>query len=89
MTTYEPRNDFVLFRMSGREHKGLVMPDQTQVGKVRSVLAVGPDVKGLNQGDEILVIGQVGQDVVQLPNEVDLFLTKQSNVAIVVRCNPD
>lgn len=45
----------------------------------------GPDVKDeLKPGDEVLLIGTVGQDVVQLPREKDLLVTRERNVILVV-----
>ena len=38
----------------------------------------------LKEGDEILVIGQMYVDVVQLPREKDLLIAKQANVICVV-----
>ncbi len=84
MTKYRCRNDFVLFRLVNRgQIRGLAIPDRAAEGKERVVVATGPDVKGLEPGDRILVIGTIGQDTIPLPNERDLYLTKQANVALV------
>lgn len=82
---YLPRADFVLFRLVDRgELRGLLMPGISQQGKERIVVAVGPDVVGLKEGDRIYVIGSIGLDVVALPNETDLLLTKSSNVIVTI-----
>lgn len=85
-TQYIPREDFVLFRMTRQDTvRGLVMPQVSQQGLVRIVVAKGPNVKDLDTGDEVLVCGQVGSDVIALPNEPDLYLTRQANVLVIVR----
>jgi len=86
---YLPRNDFVLFRLVnvGLSAGGVVIPDVSRQGKERIVVAMGPDVEDLKIGDRILVIGEVGHDVVELPATMKdakgLFLTKQQNVVLV------
>lgn len=78
------RNDFVLFRMIDRGHvRGVAMPNIAQQGKERLVVAIGPKVEGLKVGDKVLVIGSVGQDVVQVPSETQLYMTREANVALV------
>lgn len=82
---YRPRNDFVLFRIVNKgEVRGIAMPDNAAQGKESIVVAVGPDVNGLKPGDRIMTIGTPGQDVISLPNERGLLLTKQANVVLVL-----
>lgn len=82
---YAPRNDFVLFRLIDKGRVGSIMtPQKSAQGKERIIVAVGPDVKDIKPGDSVFVIGVVGQDVVILPNEIDLYLTRQANVVLVV-----
>ena len=82
--TYLPRNDFVLFRIvNKRVVRGLLMPDASAQGQERVVVAVGPKVENLNVGDKVLVIGVVGQDTVPLPSDPSLYLTRESNIALV------
>lgn len=84
--TYTPRNDFVVFSMTDNQVlKGLVMPQTSEESKVRHVVAIGPKVKDLNIGDEVLVAGQVGSDVVSLPGEKGLYLTREQNVILIVQ----
>lgn len=81
---YRCRNGFVLYRIVNKGTLGLVaIPDRAAEGKERRVVAFGPDVKDLAVGDVILVIGEPGQDMVQLTDEKDLWMTKEQNVAVV------
>ena len=82
---YRCRNDFVLIRVinKGQAH-GLAMPDKSAEGKERVVEAVGPKVDNLKVGDKVFVIGSMNQDVISLPGERDLFLTRETNVVLVV-----
>mgnify|MGYP001558056617 CR=1 FL=1 len=82
---YKPRGDFVLFRLVDKGKLGSIMtPQISEQGKERVVLAIGPKVEGLLVGDRVFVIGTVGQDVVRLPSEVDVFLTREANVVLIV-----
>jgi hypothetical protein len=83
---YIPRNDFVLFRLVDKGIvRGIVVPQISAQGKERIVEAIGPDVKDLHVGDKVYVIGSMNEDLVSLPNEPDLYLTKQSNVVVIVQ----
>lgn len=82
---YTPREDFVLFRVHEAGMLGkLAMPQMAEQGKKRLVTAVGPQVKDLSPGDEVIVIGGVGS-CVELIEEKGLYLTRQSNVCCTVR----
>lgn len=81
---YTPRNDFVLMRVEERTVGKLHMPDKAQEGKATFVVACGPDVTGLEPGDRVLAIGTPGEDLVRLPGESRLFVTRQANVICVV-----
>ena len=82
---YRPRGEFVVFRLVDLGHlRGIAIPGISAQAKDRIVVACGPEVKDLEPGDSILIIGEVGQDVAPLPNEQDLYVTKQSNIILVV-----
>ena len=83
---YFPRGDYVLCRIErvDKSEGGIVIPSVSQQGNKWRVVAFGPDVKGLNAGDEVQLIGAVGEDIVPLPREKDLWLTKESNIVYVV-----
>lgn len=82
---YRPRNDFVLFRFIDRgQVRGIITPDKSAQGKERIVMAMGPDVVDLKIGDKVMVIGSPGQDVIAMPEDKDIYLTKQANVVLVV-----
>ncbi len=85
-----PRNDFVLFRLVDRQMvRGVYVPQISAQGKERIIEAIGPKVEDLKVGDKVFVIGQMGEDVVALPNDKDLFLTKQTNVVLIVEETTD
>lgn len=82
---YHPRNDFVLYRMVDKGTvRGIHVPQQAAQGKEMTIVAVGPDVVGIKPGDVVMAIGAYGQDLIALPNEKDLLLTKQANIVLVV-----
>lgn len=87
---YRPRGDFVIYQVRDRGLvKGLQMPDSAVEGKERIVVALGPEVKDLELGDMVLTCGQPGMDLTKLPEEVDLYLTRQANVVLVILPEPD
>jgi hypothetical protein len=82
---FSPRNDFVLVRIVDKGFVGnLAVPGRSAQGKQYFIVAKGPDVKDLKVDDQVLCIGQVGQDVILLPDHNDLLVTKQNNVILVV-----
>jgi hypothetical protein len=83
---YQPRNDFVVFQQRNKGTlRGVAIPDRAAEGKELVVVAVGPMVEDLEVGDLVLVIGQVGQETVALPNERDLYMTRETNVVLIFR----
>ena len=83
---YRPRNEFVLFRRVDRGSvRGVAVPEASAQGKELVIEAIGPEVEDLAIGDIVLAIGTMGEDVVPVPNEHDLYLTRQSNVVAVVQ----
>ena len=83
--TYIPRNDYVLLRLVSRDTvRGIAMPESSAQGKKWLVESFGPDVVGLKVGQEALPLGQLGEDIAALPSDPTLFLTKQSNIPVVV-----
>lgn len=83
---YQPRNDFVLFKMVDTGSvRGILVPERSAQGKERIIVAVGPKVDGLKVGDKVLAIGTAGMDLIALPNDKDLFLTREQNVVLVVK----
>ena len=82
---YRCRGDFILYRIVNKGVvNGVVMPDIAQQGKERVVIAVGPRVEGLSVGDVIMCIGTPGEDLVQLAEERDIWMTREANAALVV-----
>lgn len=83
--TYRPRNDLVLFEMIDKgQVRGVLMPQIAQQGKEKIVRAIGPTVEGLEVGDKVMVIGEIGQDVIVMPSDRGLFCTRQQNVFLIV-----
>lgn len=81
---YRCRGDFVLFRhVDLGTHRGLAMPNVAQQGKENVVVAIGPKVENLEVGDKVLVIGTLGVDSVRVPTEQNLYMTRETNVALV------
>lgn len=83
---YKPRSDFVLFSMIDTGKMGsLIAPNIAQQGKRLTVIAVGPDVADLKPGDVVFAVGTTtGREVMELPYEKGIFITRQSNVVLVV-----
>ncbi len=90
MIKYRPRADFVLFRVIdlGRSEGGVAIPDISAEGKANFVIAVGPDVKDISPGDRVLIIGTPGQDVISLPREKGMMVTKAANCVLFVEGAP-
>lgn len=85
--TYKPRCDYVLIRLARADKSdgGVVLPEATTEGHRWFVEDVGPDVEDLDVGERVDVMGQIGQDIAPLRGEKDLFLTKQTNVCLIIR----
>jgi hypothetical protein len=87
---FHPRNDFVLLRLiqADKSAGGVVLPEKTQEGVRWKVVEVGPDVKGLEEGQLCFIIGTLGEDVVALPRGFPgakgLVVTRQSNVVLIL-----
>ena len=82
---YRPRGDFVIYKVVDKgQVRGIAMPDAAAEGKQRVVVAKGPKVENLEVGDIILTCGQPGVDLTRLPEEHDLFITREANVVLVI-----
>lgn len=83
---YEARNDIVLIeRVEAGKIGNLVMPEVANEGWRNIVREIGPDVEHLQIGDEVHVIGAINLDIIGIPNETNVFATKQANVILIVR----
>lgn len=87
MLTYNPRCDYVLVRLvrADKSVGGVVLPEATTEGHHWYVEDVGPEVENLEAGERVDIMGQIGEDIAPLRGEKDLFLTKQSNVCLIIR----
>lgn len=90
---YVPRNDWCVIAIRKVEvlEGAIAMPDTAQAGKEFIVVAVGPKVENLKQGDKVLMTGgSVGQDgaveitFYPLPDRSDMGLVRERNVALVI-----
>lgn len=81
---YVPRNNFVIVRLIniGRTRDGIIIPDVAKEGKELRVVAVGPKVESLKEGDSVLMSQHA--DTFPLPNESDLFAVKEETIAVVI-----
>lgn len=87
---YKPRNDLVIVRQSKREQIGAIrLPDHSADSIKLTVEAFGPDVKDLEVGQEVLMLGTVGETFVPVPGARDLFMLRQGAVACVCEGEPD
>ena len=84
---YCPRNDYVLVKIVdlGKSPGGVLTPQAAIEGKEFFVEAKGPDVKHLEVGDKVLMIGVLKEDYAYLPSSKDLILIKQANIPIIFK----
>lgn len=82
---HKPRNDYVLVRKILRNltPSGIAVPNKSAQGADYRIVAWGPDVKDLEVGQNVLMVGQVGLDYAYLPNSSDLCIIKQANIVLV------
>lgn len=88
---YLPRNDFVIIRRQKRAIvRGLLMPEQSAEGVDFFVYAVGPDVKDIKPGDQVMIMGQMGKDeMYPVPGEPQLVVVQQRVITYTIRKLPD
>lgn len=80
-TTFHPRGNAVICRLiqlDKDKETGLYLPQVSQEGKQHVVVAVGPDVKGLEPGDKVLAMGTFRVDWDFLPGFRDLFIIREN-----------
>ena len=84
-TIYQCREDFVLIRIVNRgvSAGGVAYADVSPDGKDHFVVSVGPKAEDVQPGDRVMSIAQQGSFVF-LPNTRDLYVTRASNIAIVL-----
>ena len=83
---YRPRGEYVLlkFTRAGQTPSGIAVPDKATEGHTWHVLAVGPKVDDLEPDQRVLVMGSIGADIAVVPNEKDVYITKQQNVLLIL-----
>lgn len=84
---WQPRNDYVLVRVSIREETegGVALPQVSIQGKKFTVEAIGPKVEGLSVGDEVMMVGHHGANYYELPNSKDMIVIKQECIVLAMR----
>jgi co-chaperonin GroES (HSP10) len=89
--TYRPRNDFVVLEIvkRGKSRGGVVLPEKSRESTTTFVVAVGPKVEDLEVGDQVLAIGTPNQDIISLPREKDVVVTREANCILVVTDEKD
>lgn len=80
------RNDTVLVRIVDIGKMGnIALPDTAVEGKQFFVHAVGPLVKDLEPGDEVLMLGRKNDTYWELPFGRDMIVIKQENVVLKMK----
>lgn len=83
MPVLKPRNNCCVIQKRTVDKRGsMYMPQQSIEGMEFVVVAVGPKVKDLVQGDKVLCTGVKGEDYAYLPGSNDLFIIKQENILL-------
>ena len=83
---YRPRNDNVLIQVVTRDTlHGLAMPQSSQEGQEFIVVALGPAVVNLDNGDKVLLKGTQNVDWAFLPDSKALLVIQERNVVAVVK----
>jgi hypothetical protein len=83
---YRARNDFLVISERVIEQvRGIAVPQMSAQGKEWTVESVGPKVEdSVKVGDKVLIVSTMFEHFVPVPGERSLYLTKCSNVALVV-----
>lgn len=83
--TYQAREDFVTFRAVKVDKVGnIVVPNISAEGEKYIIESIGPKVEGLSIGDEVCILGSHGQNYMIIPGTIDLAVTRQSNICVIV-----
>lgn len=83
---YRPRGAYVLISIQTVEKTsgGVAVPQWSIQGKEFIVIAIGPEVKDLNVGDKVLMLGKQDVDFFPLPNSSTLLVIPQGLVVLVL-----
>jgi hypothetical protein len=78
-TIYKPRGDRVLLRqvLVGETESGIKVPDYSVHGKYYIVEAVGKEVKEVEIGDKVLMVGEENRQWAYIPQSKDLLITRE------------
>jgi co-chaperonin GroES (HSP10) len=78
-TIYKPRGDRVLLRKVKIEESesGLAFPDYSIEGSYYLVEAIGKEVKEVELGDKVLLVGKENLQWAYIPNTKDLIITRE------------
>ncbi len=84
-TGITPRKNQVIVRILIKdEYRGIKLPQNSPEGKLYVVVAIGPEVKNLNVGDEVLITARVGQEWQLIPGEPELVFNIEEHVPLII-----
>lgn len=82
---YQAREGYAIIRRNKFDKvRGIAMPDISNDGKQFIIESVGPKVEGLEEGDEVMILGVKGQEYADLPGEPDLLVIDARLVPYVI-----
>lgn len=85
MLKFNPRNDLVIVRIVYvNSVKGIAMPQSSIDGKEFHVVAFGPKVEGLKEGDKVMMTGNLNEHYHQIPGQSNLIIVKQECVLLTI-----
>ena len=83
---YEPRGAMVIIRKVKQKAqvRGLAMPERSAEGTNFFVEAVGPEVKDLKKGQQVMLGGPADDMFFPMPGEPDLIIAPQRLVMYII-----
>jgi hypothetical protein len=85
MLTYKPRNDFVVVKMTNNPYAGRIAVSQNSPEAFRfHVIAIGPQVTGLDVGNRVYMMGSLKVDYDFMPGTKDLIQIREKMITVIV-----
>ena len=85
-TMYEARDNFTIIRTekyTGKHH-GLEMPETAAESTRFFVVSAGDKIDTLHEGDEVMIMGKLGEEYVYVPGERDLLVIDSRFVPYII-----